>query len=153
MLSFYVLFRIIFKRYDQLDGVKKKVIKRRTFRFCRKGQPERGRLLCQVDPCCDNYSSGTHVALVLLCSGGKSTLEFVQTPAKMLTPHSRHLEPVCSTITVHVSCFFPPSNWHLSGFHCVHRAAEESEILFLVFLSSFIPILWFRFPFLDRLIL
>lgn len=48
---------------------------------------------------------------------------------------------------------FFPNNWHLSGFHCVHRAAEVSEILFLVFHLNINPCLPVEFHsyFVDQI--
>lgn len=50
---------------------------------------------------------------------------------------------MCHVVLALMHFFFPPNNWHPSGFHCVHSAAEESEILFLVFhlnINSCLPV-------------
>lgn len=68
--------RVIFvqKRYDQLGGVKKK------FEGVQKGPSLKEKDCCvKPTPAVTITPAGTRGALVLLCSGGKSTLEFVQT--------------------------------------------------------------------------
>lgn len=118
------------ERYDQFGGGEK----RKKIRGSAKKKVWKRRECCQVDPCCDNYSSRTHD--VLLLSWVKALWNLFRLYPRC--PHPLHIISNLSIQQLRCMCHFLPALMCFScspsekdqSFYHVHRAANWSQISF-----------------------